>query len=287
MRSPRMRWALGLAGALLLTTSCASDESPRSNKDAAADAEALGHVHGLGVDPGDGTLYAATHFGVFRVGDEGDLTRIADRWQDTMAFTVVGPGHFLGSGHPDLREDLPSHLGLIESLDAAESWSILSLGGEADFHALDVSGDRTYGYDATSGRIMTTTDRTNWTTVASGSVVDLAADPTNPNRVLASEPDGTLRFHVLGSSQATRLDNAPGVVLVEWPAVELLVGVAASGQVYRSTNAGASWTRSADVPGSPEAFDATERVWHVATDRGIYRSEGGGSTWTLVVESTH
>jgi hypothetical protein len=282
-----MRWAVGLAGALFLTASCASDDSPTPSTDATADAEALGHVHGLGVDPGDGTLYAATHFGVFRVGDGGDLTRIADRWQDTMAFTVVGPGHFLGSGHPDLREDLPSHLGLIESLDAAESWSILSLGGEADFHALDVSGDRTYGYDATSGRIMTTTDRTNWTTVASGAVVDLAADPTNPDRILASAPDGTLTFHLLGSSEATLLDDAPRVVLVEWPTAELLVGVTANGQVHRSTNAGASWTPAADLPGSPEAFDATEREWHAATDRGIYRSEDAGSTWTLVVESTH
>ena len=287
MRSLRMRWALGVAGALLLTASCAGDDRPTSNTDANTGSEALGHVHGLGVDPGDGSLYAATHVGVFRVGDGGDLTRTANRWQDTMAFTVVGPGHFLGSGHPDLREDLPSHLGLIESVDAAESWSVLSLGGEADFHALDISGDRTYGFDAVSGRIMTTTDRTNWTTVASGSVVDLAADPTNPDRVVASAPDGTLRFHALGSSQATLLDDAPRVVLVEWPTGELLVGVAASGQVYRSTNAGASWTRTADVPGSPEAFDVTQQAWHVATDRGIYRSEDGGSTWTLVAASTN
>ena len=155
----------------MLITGCASGDLSTSAQSPAADSEAMGHVHGLGVDPADDALYAATHSGVFRVGDDGSSRRIADRWQDTMAFTVVGPGHFLGSGHPDLKEDLPSHLGLIESVDAAETWSILSLGGEADFHALDVSGNRTYGYDATSGQLMTTTDRRNWSTVATGQVV--------------------------------------------------------------------------------------------------------------------
>lgn len=283
MWSLRLRWALA-AGAIALLAGCAAEDSPVAPDAATADAEAMSHVHGLGVDPGDGTLYAATHFGVFRVSDDSSITRVADRWQDTMAFTVVGPRHFLGSGHPDLREDLPSHLGLIESLDAAESWSVLSLGGEADFHALDASGDRTYGYDATSGAVMTTTDRESWTTIAKEPVVDLAADPTDPDRVLTSTPDGTLKFHVLGSPASTVL-KAPAMALLEWPADQMLVGVATTGRAYRSDDAGASWTRLPDVPGSPEAFDATRRAWHVATPRGIYRSEDGGNTWTLVVES--
>ncbi|MBW3550306.1 MAG: alanine:cation symporter family protein [Proteobacteria bacterium] len=33
--------------------------------------------------------------------------RIGDRRQDTMGFTVVGPRRYLGSGHPDLRDELP------------------------------------------------------------------------------------------------------------------------------------------------------------------------------------
>ena len=281
------RWALGAAGALILVAGCGSEDFPAPSGDVAADAEALGHVHGLGVDPGDGTLYAATHFGVFRVGDGGDLTRIADRWQDTMAFTVIGPGHFLGSGHPDLREELPSHLGLIESVDAAESWSVLSLGGQADFHALDVSGSRTYGYDASSGRIMTTTDREAWTTIASWSVADLAADPGNSDRVIASAPDGALRFYSLGTAEPSLLEDPPRVVLLEWPAEGVLVGVTASGEVYRSDDAGASWISAGRVPGTPEAFDTTKEEWHVATDHGIHRSTDGGTTWSLLVAAAH
>ncbi len=109
---------------------------------------AMEHVHGLGVDPADGTLYVATHFGVFRVTNDGERERVADRWQDTMGFAVVGPGHFLGSGHPDLQEDLPASLGLIESTDGAETWQAVSMQGEADLHAIEPVGDRIYAYDS-------------------------------------------------------------------------------------------------------------------------------------------
>lgn len=37
------------------------------------------HVHRLGVDPADGVLYAATHFGLWRIPEEGEATRVADR----------------------------------------------------------------------------------------------------------------------------------------------------------------------------------------------------------------
>lgn len=59
------------------------------------------HVHGLGVDPGDGALIVATHYGTFRMRAGGGSERIGDSLQDTMGFTVVGWGRFLGSGHPE------------------------------------------------------------------------------------------------------------------------------------------------------------------------------------------
>ncbi len=63
----------------------------------------FGHVHGLGINPADERLYVASHLGVFRQTDDG-FELVADRQQDTMAFTVTGPDTFLASGHPDLRE---------------------------------------------------------------------------------------------------------------------------------------------------------------------------------------
>ena len=69
-------------------------------------------------------MFVATHTGLFRAGrEQARAVRVAGRHQDTMGFTVVGPDRFLGSGHPDGRENLPPFLGLIESRDAGASWT--------------------------------------------------------------------------------------------------------------------------------------------------------------------
>ena len=61
-------------------------------------------VHGLGLNPADGDLYTATHFGLFRVAADGVAERVGESLQDTMGFTVVGPDRFVASGHPDIRD---------------------------------------------------------------------------------------------------------------------------------------------------------------------------------------
>ena len=116
------------------------------------------HVHGLGVDPGDGALFIATHTGLYRV-EKGETKaeRVGDKYQDTMGFTIAEPDLFLGSGHPDARDlqtGTLSLLGLIRSEDDGRTWTPVSLSGEADFHVLRYLGKRVYGYDATNDRLM-------------------------------------------------------------------------------------------------------------------------------------
>lgn len=258
-----------------------SDPDP-ADRPVAADPHVVGHVHGLGVDPADGTVYAAGHFGVFRIDQHGTATRIADRWQDTMSFTVTGPGTFVASGHPDLREDLPSHLGLIESTDAGETWQSLSLQGEADFHALEVVGDRTYGYDATSGRLMTTTDRESWTTIAEGQLVDIAVVPLRPDRVVVTTLSGAVReISLTGTSRP--LGAAPRLVWIDADPDGRLVGITASGRVLTAPRADGAWQQAGRVPGAPEAFEAAEGAWYAATDQGIFISTDSGVSWTVLV----
>ena len=61
------------------------------------------HVHALGVNPKDESLFIATHTGLFRASRPGAKPRrVADRWQDTMGFTVIGRDRFIASGHPDV-----------------------------------------------------------------------------------------------------------------------------------------------------------------------------------------
>ena len=99
------RWALyiGCAAVAVLVGLLVSRLLNGSNTETGTakqpDAE-LVHVHGLGVNPADDQLYVATHTGLFRLDGETPV-RIADRYQDTMGFTVAGQNRFLGSGHPE------------------------------------------------------------------------------------------------------------------------------------------------------------------------------------------
>jgi hypothetical protein len=148
---------VALVGGAVLFSVVRADEEPTIPPGLLVGDPGPVHVHGLGIDPVDGSLFIATHSGTWRVADgENRAERVGDSHQDTMGFTVVGPRHFLGSGHPDLNEarekGLPPHLGLIESNDAGKTWRPVSLLGAADFHILRTSGTRIYGYDASGDR---------------------------------------------------------------------------------------------------------------------------------------
>lgn len=82
----------------------------------------MGSINALAIDPGDGSVYAGARFGLFRITETGDATRVANRHQEMHALAVLEPGHLLASGHLDPREDSPSKLGLIESTDGGRTW---------------------------------------------------------------------------------------------------------------------------------------------------------------------
>ena len=137
-----------------------------------APSNVMGHIHGLGVDAEEQTLYIGAHFGFFRASAGEAPERVGRTRHDTMAFLRVGAGDFLASGHPDLRSDLPVHLGLVGSTDEGQTWQSLSLGGEADFHALDVAGRWVVGYDSHRQRILASNDRKTWTTIDERPMLD-------------------------------------------------------------------------------------------------------------------
>ena len=240
------------------------------------------HVHGLGVDPGDGTLYAATHSGLFQLPATGKAVRIANRYQDTMGFTVTGPGEFLGSGHPDFREDNPPRLGLIESTDQGQTWVPLSLRGEADFHTLHAAHGNVYGYESGSGTFMVSADRKKWDRRAQLPMRDFAVSPDSPDVLLATTEQGLARSGDGGRTFAP-VSGAPVLAVLSWAATDVLYGVAPDGAVHRSTDGGTAWTRQGNVGGEPEAmaFDLRAEALYVAVDdRGVLVSTDGGKTFT-------
>jgi hypothetical protein len=249
------------------------------------------HVHGLGVDPADGALFIATHTGLFRV-DEGErkAERVGQRFQDTMGFTVVGPNRFLGSGHPDINEareqGLPPHLGLIESTDSGESWQTISLLGEADFHVLRFSGQRVYGYDASNDRLLVSADRgRSWRELEKpGPLVDLAVDPENARRIVATTAGGIeegLFESRDGGGSWERVSEAVG--LLAWPARRRLYLVVGGGQVFVSRDGGRELRHVGEVGGEPAALlaQSAAELYVALHDGTIERSTDGGSSWTV------
>jgi hypothetical protein len=252
--------------------------------DTAADERIFGHVHGLGVDPADDTLYVASHLGVFRVTD-GQVERVADRWMDAMGFVVVGEGHFLASGHPDPEENMAPSLGLVESTDAGETWQPLSLLGEADLHSIEVTGDRTYAYESNSQSLIVTEDRQRWDFIAQLLALrDIATNPEDPDAVYVVADNGEL-LRSVGGAEPSPVHGAPAALTtIDWQPEGPLVGVTRDGAVTVSADGERGWQAVGSVGGPVEALDAGPGRWHVATQTAVLESTDDGATWDVVLE---
>ncbi len=242
---------------------------------------AVGHIHAMGINPADATLYAGTHYGVYRFPADNPPERVGEVVQDFMGFAVIGPDHFLGSGHPGAHDrGQPSSLGLIESTDGARSWKPVSLSGRADFHALVYRHDRVYGQDSHSGKIMISDDMRTWESKAQLAVIGLAISPHDPTDILATTDRGLQRSRDDGQTFSA-VDAAPPLVLVSWPDHGPLVGVDATGTVYTSDDPAANWQTGQQLESRPQALITdSDGVVFVATEHAIYRSNDHGATFT-------
>ena len=246
------------------------------------------HVHGLGVNPADGSLFLATHTGLFRAASsELRAHRVGDRFQDTMGFTVVGPDHFLGSGHPDGRDQLPPFLGLIESRDAGRSWRAVSLEGEVDFHVLESSGPRIYGYGSDFAtrepRFLTSTDGgRDWRRLkAPEPLISLAISPGDSRTLIASGEGGVFRSRDGG--RAWSGVDAPGAGMLAWTRDELVL-VDLDGRAWQAADlAGGQWRPVGEIGGQPAALDSgpDDQLLVALHDGTVKRSADAGRSWTL------
>ena len=275
-----------LALAALGPASCGGGpDEPAKSAPGAGDPGPI-HVHGLGVNPTDGALFVATHTGLFRAAaGEPRARRVADRYQDTMGFTVTGPDRFLGSGHPDGREGLPPFLGLIRSTDAGRSWQPVSLLGKRDFHVLEAAGERVYGYGSDyesrqAGLLVSDDGGRGWQErVPPEPLLSLAIDPDDPDRAVASGENGA--YSTTNAGRGWRpLGEEAG--LLAWADGGPLFRVGLDGAVARSTDGGRSWEHAGDTGGQPAAFEPVGDELYVALHDGtIKRSADHGRSWQL------
>jgi len=278
------RTAIVAAAVVLASTlaACGGDSDTGGSETGGAtgigDQVELAHVHGLGVDPADGALYAGSHHGLFRA-DEGESVRgpVADRVQDFMGFTVAGPGHFLASGHPGPGQDGPSNLGLLESTNGGQTWQTRSLSGEADFHALEYRHDTVYGINA--GQLMISTDMENWETRSTAPMADIAVSPDDADTMVATTEQGPALSTDSGRNFKT-LDGAPLLLLLSWADDGTLVGVDPGGVVFVQAAESETFVRSGELPGPPEALHAQDaKTIYAAAGGALWRSTDGGSSF--------
>ncbi|WP_181779209.1 F510_1955 family glycosylhydrolase [Pseudonocardia pini] len=257
-----------------------------------------GHVHGLGIDPGDGLAYVATHRGLVRLEPDG-AAPVGDTRNDLMGFAVTGPGQYLASGHPgDLQEKSAgpaSSLGLVRSTDGGRSWTEVSLAGAADLHAITVVGSIVYGWDSLTATVQASHDggRT-WEPRSRGSLADLAVDPTDPSHLWATTPEGIAESRD-GGHTFTLVPPIPAMsdplVFVE-TVPDLhgdrepdLVGVDTRGRVWGRYGDG--WRVSGELGAAPTALAAVGPDRYLAaTTEAVVSSEDAGRTWTTLAPVT-
>jgi hypothetical protein len=275
---------LAALGAVAAVVAGGGEDSGGGGQDSGGDGGPnLEHVHGLGVNPKDGSLYVATHTGLFELArGQSTARRVGESDQDVMGFSVLGPDQFLGSGHPGALQGGPPNLGLIRSDDAGRTWDTVSLSGEADFHVLRSKDDMVYGFNASSGSLMVSSDAgQSWEErEPPGAMLDLAVDPTDPSRVVASSERGIVTSDDEGRSW--RELRAGQLGLLTWPEPGALYFIDGSGQVALSRDGGRRWERMGSVGDQPAAFaSAGSDLYAALPDGTVKRSTDRGTTWPV------
>lgn len=278
-----------LTTAALALAGCASTSVPPE-----AEPSVLSHVHALGFDQDDDGILIATHVGVYRIDMAGpkfgEPTGPVGGYDfDVMGLTTSGALSY-ASGHPGPEASATfsgPNLGLLASSDYADSWEVVSLAGEADFHDLSASASdpyRVYGLEGTSLR-RSDNGGSSWTDVATLEARDIQALADNADVVYATTPEGLMLSTDAGESFAI-VPGAPALLLVaEGVSGDRLIGVDVEGFVWsRTDDDNATWARAGRTEGLPQALKVMPSSGRliVADDRGISISDDLGDTWTTV-----
>jgi hypothetical protein len=265
--------------AMLALAGCSQDTAVQPSSAAAGSLPST-HVHGISRDPGSGKVNLATHTGLFVMQSDASWQRVGPD-VDLMGFAVSGPGTFYASGHPAAGVDLPQPVGLIKSTDAGGTWTVLSRGGQSDFHSLTASSSGVMGFD---DALRATPDGKTW------SQGGLTVEP----RTLAAAPDGsqvlaTTEQGLLSSTDEGRtwvsLASSPVLLLTAWADSKTVVGVTPEGGLALSTDAARTWrTALGKAPGGQAVSASRDKAGVleilVVTDTAVLQSRDNGATFT-------
>jgi photosystem II stability/assembly factor-like uncharacterized protein len=204
---------------------------------------------------------------------------------ESLVAEFTGPDALIASGHPSGDSTLPPALGLIRSADAGKTWESVSELGTSDFHALSRSGEILVAPLYGQAQILLSRDdgKTFEPRVAPMALVDLAADPRDPKRWVATSESGIFVSEDEGRTWRQR-DPTPNVRLA-WHDSGDLYRIDPGGPVKVSTDGGETWQDRGSTGGEPQALtiDAAGALYAASLDGKVQKSEDGGKSWSAFV----
>ena len=249
-------------------------------------------VGAVDVNPADGSVWMSTNTGLFRVAEgsgepvkvEGELATDdgTGKISEQLVVRFTGDDELIASGHPPAGSQLPPALGLVRSKDAGKSWESVSELGEADFHAIQTSGETIvagrYGEPAID--VSSDGGKTFSGKRPPDPLVDLEVDPEDPERWIATTQSGVFTSTDQGGAWRQR-EPVPNARLA-WPEPGAVFRIDPGGSVKRSADGGETWEDVGSTGGEPRALFAVsaDELYAVLLDGTLKRSTDGGATWT-------
>lgn len=286
-------------------------------------ANQAGRARGIAIDPvNQGTLYiAAAAGGVWKTTDNGGswittTDTLSSLSSGAVAIDPTNPNAvYFGTGENTNNIDRYDGDGIFRSTDGGQTWKNIGLNSVGAISKIHVRSDanRTIyvaGAQGGGGFYRSTDGGANWTRLATGTIYDMAVNPSNQAQI-----------YIAGSNTLRRSDNGgesfvaaqSGMTLSG--AMRISVAVAPSspnivyalvarsspsggnhiGEVYMSTDFGSSWTLTKTMPTSffneqgwydnCIAIDPSSESTILVGGIDIYRSLDGGANFTNTTRS--
>jgi photosystem II stability/assembly factor-like uncharacterized protein len=279
----------------VLAAGCGGDDAPPEATTTAAGSST--DVLSIAIDPQDGTLLAGGGPAFYRFKPGGKTPETAagniktPKGSGTLTKDVVArftpDGTIIASGHSG-EAALPPVLGLVKSTDEGETWEPVSGLGEADYHEIEIDGDRILALRYEDpGMIQVSSDGgKTWDTREAPSVaapIDVAVNPGNPDQWAVSSDQGTF-ISANGGKSWRQWDTTFGP-RIAWVKPDALYLAGKDGKVKVSPDAGKTWNEVGTIGAGPKelTFSPKGELYASVAGGEIRRSADGGKTWAKVV----